>query len=548
MNIVFKLLEKFFHDEFSQISILILLTFFINFIQIKWISTSFAEIITSIQKNSIDNSLLKLRGFIFVSLFFLVVYFIFKIVQNNILSKLHQWIKFELVKVLLLSNNEDYKEENYMKMNIPINRISFTAFMIFNEIITFILPAVVLFVVILVYFSIFSLKIGGVFLICNTILILYIYFVWPYMLKMDEKYERDVKNTEFYLLEILNNMDKIIFRGQTDQEINVFHELINQTIDHEKIFYYFAHKYGFFMNLIVYITIFVIIYLLIQLFYQRNISSISFIVLLSILMTYKDKIGTFIQQIPDFVEFIGRTNGVIEQFKDFNDDYKLNNYLDHTLYFNEIRFEHVFFSYKNNKVIFDDLTLNINTNSHEIIGIIGESGRGKSTLMKLLLKMFKNYTGDIFIDDINIKDIDANYIRKNVVYVNQSGKLFDKVVIENILYGCSDTDSCNSELKKILDTYPLISAYFKNIDINKKQSGSLGENLSGGQRQIVNIIGGLIHKSPILILDEPTNALDSELKHELLNIIYDYKKHKKCIFIITHDKDVFRVFDKQIQL
>ena len=96
--------------------------------------------------------------------------------------------------------------------------------------------------------------------------------------------------------------------------------------------------------------------------------------------------------------------------------------------------------------------------------------------------------------------------------------------------------------------YPKITELYRNIDIHETQSGSLGDNLSGGQRQIINIMGGLIHPSLVVILDEPTNALDPGLKRELLGLIRDFRKYKKCIFVITHDKDVEPLFDETIRL
>jgi ABC-type dipeptide/oligopeptide/nickel transport system ATPase component len=86
----------------------------------------------------------------------------------------------------------------------------------------------------------------------------------------------------------------------------------------------------------------------------------------------------------------------------------------------------------------------------------------------------------------------------------------------------------------------------KRIDIHNKTAGLAGENLSGGQRQIVNVINGLINPCKILILDEPTSALDGDLKNELLQLINDFKKHKQSIIIITHDRDVYPLLDKTI--
>ena len=82
------------------------------------------------------------------------------------------------------------------------------------------------------------------------------------------------------------------------------------------------------------------------------------------------------------------------------------------------------------------------------------------------------------------------------------------------------------------------------------ESGSLevGEKWSGGERQLYNVVGGVIKSSKILVLDEPTNAVDGELKSELLEVIEEERKNKECIIIISHDKEVFPLFDETIQV
>jgi ABC-type bacteriocin/lantibiotic exporter with double-glycine peptidase domain len=251
------------------------------------------------------------------------------------------------------------------------------------------------------------------------------------------------------------------------------------------------------------------------------------------------------QQFPDFIEFMGRAKSVLHQFGDMIVTDSNTVYKDANLAFDTIQFMNVSFQYKTTKkVIFEKLNLTLKMD--KIIGISGISGKGKSTLAKLILKMYNHYTGDILIDNVNIKELDATYIRKNITYVNQSSKLFDRKVIENIMYGCSDESHCNNALNSIVGKYSKIRKLFNNIDIHNTVAGSLGENLSGGQRQIVNIIGGLVNPSKILILDEPTNALDGELKMDVISMIRDYKKNKKCIIIITHDKDIRSIFDESI--
>jgi ABC-type multidrug transport system ATPase subunit len=84
--------------------------------------------------------------------------------------------------------------------------------------------------------------------------------------------------------------------------------------------------------------------------------------------------------------------------------------------------------------------------------------------------------------------------------------------------------------------------------MENSDSGPSGEKLSGGQRQMVNLISGLINPCRILILDEPTNGLDKTLKLELLEIIQKFKDDKQSIIIITHDKDVYPIFDQHIEI
>jgi ABC-type bacteriocin/lantibiotic exporter with double-glycine peptidase domain len=133
-----------------------------------------------------------------------------------------------------------------------------------------------------------------------------------------------------------------------------------------------------------------------------------------------------------------------------------------------------------------------------------------------------------------------------MTYVNQNSKLFDREILSNLLYGCKDVNNCNENLKEIL-AFEKIRELYRNVDL-EGHAGPLGENLSGGQRQVANLISGFINPTSILILDEPTNALDPKLKHEVLSLIQHFRNYKKCIMIITHDKDVFSLFDETVEI
>jgi ABC-type bacteriocin/lantibiotic exporter with double-glycine peptidase domain len=551
MNIVYYLLGEFFKEEQFNIGVITIISFIINLLQTNSISYITANIIEEIGAKNQPKVLYYFYFFVAVSVVFILLYAAFKHYQNIILAKLKQWIRHHLLRVLMLVNNENFSEMNFLKMNSPINRIGAVCYMVFNDVIIYLLPNFSFLLMVGLFFLYKHLFLGLIFALGNILLIVYFLYHWDDMLLHSEAYEERASESEAYMIEILNNIDKIIFRGQTENEIEVFSEKVKNSTDASVKFNSNVNDHGTIMYIIAYIFIFVFIFELIRLFFQKRVDFKIFITFFTIILLYRDKIMSIIQQLPDFIEFLGRTDSILKHFEDMKDKYDdvLNKpeYKEHDLAFENVRFENITFQYSSNhRKVFESSNFSVDTNN-TIIGITGLSGNGKSTFAKLLLKMYKPETGAIYIDDVDLRDIDTDYIRKNITYVSQNSKLFDKKITENVFYGCNDHDVCRAHLEEILE-YDKIRELYKNMNIYEKDAGSLGENLSGGQRQITNIISGLVNPSKILILDEPTNALDPGLKKELLKVIGDFKKYKKCIIIITHDSDVYSLFDEEITI
>lgn len=550
MNIIYYLLNSFFDEERLNIGFMFLTSIIINIFQTNGISYITANIIEAL--NNRNNSIVieYFKYFVVISTIYIFLYAGYKFFQNKLLTKLRQWMRHQLVRIIILINNENFSETNFTKLNSPINRISSVCFMVFNDMITYILPNLTFLTIISLYFLYKNIWFGLLFITGNIVVFVYLFLNWGNMLEHNEDYETHVGENEAYLIEILNNIDKIVYRGQAASEIDIFADKTKKSIDKAFIFYSITSYHGTIMNILVFLIIYLSVGFLIYLYFKKRIDLRTFITFFTIILLYRDKMITIIQQIPDFIEFLGRSEAVLKHFENMTTDLS---YLDKKSYksvdleFNNIEFENVAFKYNgSDSYIFTDLNIILNTNN-KIIGLTGLSGNGKSTLSKLLLKLYRLSSGVIYIDGIDIKNIDGDYIRKNITYVNQTSKLFDKKIIENMMYGCSDKDICNKHLNEIM-RYEKIRDLYKNMDIRDKQSGSLGENLSGGQRQVINLIGGLINPSKILILDEPTNALDPALKREILELIKDFKKYKQCIIIVTHDRDVYPLFDETIQI
>lgn len=553
MNIVHYLLQKFFQEEKFKIITLIILSLTTVLIQTNLISLITANIIEGIEKNNFANTMEYYKYFFGASVIFIIIYYTYKTIQNITVSKMMQWIKHEIFKVILLINNENMCHVNFVEFITPITRISVSCYILFYDILSVIMPFSAFLIMISLFFLYKNIAFGSLFLVGNVTIILYAMYFWKDMSDFKTRQEDKINKNEQYLVDVLNNIDKVIYRGQVRNEIDIFSNKTDESISLSNDFSFYVTKHIMVMTLIIYVIIFGSLFYLIHLRFSKKISTTIFISFFTILLLYRDKIQNTINNIPDYLEFIGRLDYVVGTFNTMLGD-KTNipellekSYAPITLDFDRIQFKNVTFRYnKTNKLVLENFNVDLEI-KNKIVGITGLSGKGKSSFVKLILRLYDPTSGEILIDGQNINAIDPIYLRKNITYVNQNSKLFDKKIIDNILYGCNDPSECNKHLDEILKNAK-IKELFKNLDIRTTGAGSLGENLSGGQRQVINMINGFINPSEILILDEPTNALDPELKKNVLQMIKYFKQYKKSVIIITHDRDVFPLFDENVQI
>ena len=562
-NLITDFLYQFVTDNPEIIIKVLIVSFVIDLFQTIGISFATGELISSFSKKEYKNTGFYFKLFIVFSIITIGLNSLYKYLVDKVSSQIRELIRHFLIKIILLISNDKFGSMNYLKMSSPINRISNVVFHFFNEFCSFLLPNLILLVVISLCFLIYNPIIGLIFILGNAGLLAYIVYTWDSIIEHNTNYQNSSLNLESYLLDILNNIDKIISRGQVEPEIEEFQKKVDVSLKNATFFNDHINWHITIMSFFIYGIMFALIGYMLYLFFNNKIELPIIITFITIMLLYRDKMLYLINEVPDFAEFYGRAVTVLKNFEHMKDEYAVVsdklvakaqhdgingiNGIDESLEFNQITFKDVSYKYPGtDKFVLENWTFSFSTDN-KIIGITGLSGNGKSTFAKLMLKMYPPDSGDIEIDGKNLKTLDSNYIRKEITFVGQNGKLFDKTVIDNIFYGCSDLVKCEAYLADIMK-YPKIAELYKNVDFKTKSAGSLGENLSGGQRQVVNIISGMINPSHILILDEPTNALDPELKKEVIQLIKDFKGHKKCVIIITHDRDVMTIFNDVIKL
>jgi len=208
-----------------------------------------------------------------------------------------------------------------------------------------------------------------------------------------------------------------------------------------------------------------------------------------------------------------------------------------------IKINNLHFKYPGrNLFVLNDLQLNINKGKS--IGIFGDSGEGKSTLVDVISCLIPYDKGEIKVDDVAINNDEL--IRKwqnQISYVTQNTILFDDTIKNNIIFSSNSKDIDHSYLEEVIKNTQLssfIDSLPEKVDTNV---GEMGAQLSGGQIKRIGIARAYYKKPELLIFDEATNGLDKETEEKILSMIFNLKK-EMTIIIISHDINVLKRADE----
>ena len=460
-------------------------------------------------------------------------------VSGNRFTRMLRSLLFEKIQMLSMSSIQKKSTGDLMgRINNDVTVV--------QNFITALLPS---------YFSqIFSFVIAIVLLIwLDPIMCLFIFIPLPFAIYFIFKFWNIVQKrnrrawvlghfTNRYLQDILNGIRVVKSYGNEEQAIEKFDDLSERAREQDesnaKLFDTVFPILGFFVRLGSY---FILLYGNVMLFGgAMDVGTLNqFNSYANIVYEPLMQITAIPRNISAFLTSLGKVLEILEEEPEISDiDLPLDIRIE-----GDININHVTFGYDSFNPVLKDVDLQIKQN--EMIGIVGHSGCGKTTLINLLMRLYDVTEGSISIDDVDIRDISQNALRSQIGVVLQETHLFSGSVRDNIRY--AKPHATNEEIIAAAKTANAHDFIMNLPEGYNTMVGEKGFSLSGGERQRIAIARALIHNPRILILDEATAALDTETEKLIQDAINKLSEGRTTL-AIAHRLSTLRNADRLLVL
>ncbi len=460
--------------------------------------------------------------------------------ETIIIPSFNKHISNFLFQKILYFYENNYADLELGKIITRINSLPSVIREVTTDLFTWIIPKIISLIIINIYFFYLDYKLGLISVLFLFLIFYYNFYSYDVCIKLSNQRYMLFENKSEDIQDKLSNLYSIYASNKINDEIKSYDNVSEKFRIYQKKSLKCSSKIKNNNNLFT-IIFFIFMITFISLLYKNG--KITKETVISVFLTlnfYIPSLNTIVTYLPDYTNHMGIISNVNDYIKLINIDkiekpsIKIEN--------GKINIKNLTFGYTEDKKIFTNFNLNIDGNDK--IGIIGPSGNGKSTIIKLIMGYYKVPNNTIFIDDQDINNYSLSSLRKQISYINQNTKLFNKTIIENIQYGNNLTQE---QVHELFDKYTLHNI-FKNLPNGLNTNvGVNGDSLSGGQKQLIQLLRSYNKNNKILILDEPTSALDDETRKAVLQIITDISKNSTLI-IITHDNKNLNLVNKIVKL
>lgn len=512
----------------------IFVTIIIPPIEILLLTIYTKKLFKSLQDNNFDLFVKLFIGFVVFLTILQGLYAWKEYIDNQITPKVQTFIRNKCMYKYISQNRDTFKTMNVMN---TISSLPKYFYQNYESMLKFWIPFVSTFFFYIIFLFWVDSKVGLSSAFVFTSLLVTFYMAYRKL----SSYSNQVFKSQD---ELLHNYENVLLNNETIQSYNKEMDELANLDAYEKEFEKGRVRLVYYTDVVKFSFIIIMFIFLLSVFFylyhkmKRNPELlptwkfISFITVLFFIVRY---VITLMVQLRTIIQvggmlYTSRNINVIDD--DPSEPISFSSY--------DIEMKNISFSYPSNPsmYILENFTLKIPYQSN--LCLKGKIGSGKSTIAKLLCKMYFPNEGQITIGGVDIKRISKTQHKQIIYMMNQNTLLFSgKTVFENICYAFRSTQK-----KSILDPYDLPSTFLEILD---KKVIENGINISGGQKRMIYIIRALLHRAPIVILDEPTDSLDKTSSEYIYKAIRQLQK-SKTVICISHDAKMPSLFDRTYEM
>ena len=479
----------------------------------------------------------------------LLCFGIIKNLANLFRNKLMNFINNQLDKILV---NDVYSHIIYLPyiyyktrtcgdIVTRINDITNVKDLLSKIFLTLFVDLILMFFVLYVIFKInvkLTLYVVLISLIYCIVIIIYNKLIHKYVQTSYEK----TAYVNSYLVETISSIDTIKGLNIEEKVCNELSFKYNDLINVNKKITNILCNEEFFKEIIYYIGNLIILYLGIMLVIEDKITVATLFTYVGLFSYYLEPIRNIMDLSFEFKTTILSIKRVLELYSISKEEFNISRKTINTNLKGNIKFENVSYSYNGISNTLENINFNIPFGSRVLI--CGDSGKGKSTLMKLLMKYMKGYEGKIYLDNRELDDYELSDIREHICYVSQNETLFTDNVYNNITLNRNISFDIVMNICKLMKVDEIVEKMPLKYDSLIEENGF---NLSGGEKQRIILARTILKEADIYIFDEALNAIDIKRERIILKNLFKLLKNK-TIIVVSHRFNNEDLFEQKIIL
>lgn len=554
-NILTGFVFDFYKQNILWVIVTIVVLFVTSPLEMIVLSNLFSSFTSSINKLDYGNSISILWKIAFLYIIIDVIYMINSYYDKVSYPKMEKFIRFKLIDLIFKNIEVNYDHENISNIILRLLQIPNVAVSCTQNFIYWMFTFCITVFSILAYILYVNLEIGGIMIILFCIFCLTYYYVLLKIKNKSAERDKEEKVLTTHVDDVLSNSLSVIACKKIKDEKEYLENKHNIYDEKHEDQLWYSSKGLYLFSFIVTVILVVYVYIILRFYKAKKITSEDTVKLVIIILFFIRYLKTTVNRTVQFVILYGKLEESEQTIKNIVNETAGNGMKKNIPVTGDIEFKNVSFEYSKNDA------KNMNTQNLEKkhksldnvsfkikpldrVAIIGSNGSGKSTIIKLIMGYYNVSDGEVLHNGVNVLDINREYLRSKIAIINQKVVLFNRSIIDNICYG---NNIPKDKVKEIIKNLHVMRVFKNQPQGLETFAGLHGSTLSGGQKQIIYLLRCYLSNKPIIIMDEPTAAVDSIHKKYIMRMVDEMAK-KSTLIVVTHDAEYAASFPTKIYI